>query len=121
MAGYTNFEMDGMRDSLAPLLERRDLCGYAAARNYRTLCDELAEYDKRKEEVITSIGEQEMDGDAPTGRWRIPPERVAQYVEEMGPYGTVAHEPSIMRVKYEDVIGKLSGSEMIAVEWMLEE
>ena len=103
---YSNFEMDGMRSSLQPLLDMRDVCGYAAARNYRILSDELTEYDQRKREIMLEIGEPEVVDGKETGRLYIPTERVS---------------PRLMRVKWGDAIGVLSGNEMLTVQWMFEE
>ena len=118
---YSNFEMDGMRGSLQPLLDMRDVCGYAAARNYRILSDELTEYDQRKREIMLEIGEPEVVDGKETGRLHIPTERVGEYLERMKPYGEVRHSPRLMRVKWGDAIGVLSGNEMLTVQWMFEE
>lgn len=118
---YSNFEMDGMRSSLQPLLEMRNVCGYAAARNYRILSDELTEYDQRKREIMLEIGEREVVDGKETGRLYVPNERVGEYLERMKSYGEVRHSPQLMRVKWDDVVGVLSGNEMLTVQWMFEE
>lgn len=118
---YSNFEMDGMRSTLQPLLDMRNVCGYAAARNYRVLSDELTEYDQRKAEVFAEMGEREVVDGKETGRLYIPAERTGEYLERMRAYGEVRHSPQLMHINWDDAVGVLSGTEMLAVQWMLEE
>ena len=118
---YTNFEMDHMRDTLRPLLEMRNICGYAAARNFRLLSNELVEYDQMKRELVMELGTPETKEGEPTDCWYIPPEKAEEYMQRMGVYGETRHDPKLMNVKWADAMGKLSGNEMLAVEWMLED
>ena len=69
---YTNGQMEQMLVSLQPLLDRRDIVGYAAARNTRVLRSECMEYLKRRDELISKYGEPEIGEDgSPTGNSRI--------------------------------------------------
>lgn len=121
---YTNLEMEMMLKSLEPVLEQRNMVGYAAARNSRMLQDELVEYFTRKNDLIMEHGTPEVDEEGnETGQISISPisENFGKFIEEIDKYAQIEHDPQLMKIKYEDAIGILSGSEMLALEWMLED
>lgn len=121
---YTNQQMEQMLDALQPLLERRDVIGYAAARNSRMLRDELTEYQKVRDELVMKYGSADLDEEGnPTGNitLAVGSPNFPQFVEEISRYATISHEPEIFMLKYEEAIGQLSGSELLAVEWMFED
>lgn len=120
----TNIEMDNMLRALGPLLERRDVIGYAAARNARLLRDELTEYHKVLDELVEKYGERELDEDGnETGRMRMSPasERFRDFADELRRYAEISHDFEPFRIKYTEAIGQLSGQEMLAVDWMFED
>lgn len=121
---YTNQEMEQMLDALQPLLERRDVIGYAAARNTRVLRTELTEYTNVRDELVMKYGTADMDADGnPTGQvsLSVTSPHFRDFAEEMARYAGISHEPELFRLKYEEAIGQLSGNELLAVEWMFEE
>lgn len=121
---YTNQEMDQMLGQLKPLLERRDVIGYAAARNSRILTEELTEYTKVRDELVMKYGEADEDADGnPTGSvsLSVTSANFPKFVDEIERFATITHEPKLFRLKFEEAIGKLSGTELLAVEWMFED
>ena len=120
----TNQEMEQMLDALGPLLERRDLIGYAAARNARILRGELTEYHTVRDELVMKYGSADLDEEGnPTGQVSliVGSPNFPQFMDEIGRYATITHEPEIFKLKFDEAIGKLSGTELLSVEWMFED
>lgn len=121
---YTNNEMDQMLTALEPLLEYRDVIGYAAARNTRILKNELKEYASVRDELVMKYGKPDIGEDGnPTGSvsLSVESENFQQFLEELERFAQIKHEPKLFKLKFEEAIGKVSGSELLAVEWMFEE
>ena len=119
---YTNAQMEQMLLSLEPLLDRRDIVGYAAARNTRVLRSEALEYLKRRDELIAQYGEPELgDEGVPTGRTqlRIGSEEHKAFCREIEMYANIKHRPNLFKIAYAEAIGKMTGNEILACEWML--
>ena len=124
MAKYTNSEMDQMLSALEPLLERRDVIGYAAARNTRILRNELTEYLRVKDELVCKYGRPETDDEGrETGQvvLAITDPAFRDFADDIERFAGMSHEPDIFKIKYDEAIGVLSGSEMLACEWMFED
>lgn len=121
---YTNQEMDAMLASLEKFLERKDVIGYAAARNARILRNELTEYTKVRDELVMKYGEADTDEQGnPTGQvsLSVTSPDFPKFADEIGRFATITHEPELFRIKFEQAIGQLSGSELLEVEWMFED
>lgn len=119
---YTNAQMEQMLIALEPLLERRDIVGYASARNTRVLRAEALEYLKRRDELIAQYGEPELGDDGlPTGRTqlRIGSDEHKAFCREIEMYANIKHRPNLFKIAYADAIGKMTGNEILACEWML--
>lgn len=120
---YTNFSMEIMAASLEKFLERRDIIGYAAAKNINALKDEAREYLELKNELIQKYGEQVIGDDGtptPNFRIQIGTEGFEKYQKEIETFANQEGEPNIFKVKPEDVIGVLSGAEVLELHWMIE-
>jgi hypothetical protein len=121
---YTNIEMENMLDSLEPLMEQRNMVGYAAARNARILSTELTEYHKIRDEIIIRLGERDTDANGnPNGQVSIKfdsPE-FSQFAEELEQYAVIEHDPDLFTIKYSEAIGNLTGTELLAADWMFED
>ena len=120
----TNMQMDAMREVAAKHLDRRDMIGYACARNVRALEDELREYLDVKDALVVEYGAAEEDEEGnPTGSYRFVPgsEEHRAFLRELAPYMDVTGDPRIMKLKYEEAIGKLTGQELIELDWMFED
>lgn len=122
--GYTNAQMESMVEALAPQLERKDVIGYAAARNTRILRGELVEYMVKRDELVAEYGEPVVDGDGKeTGEIAISntSPNFSEFIGRFGEFAAIEHEPDIFRLKYEVAIGELSGSELLELDWMFED
>ncbi len=110
--------------SLQPILTQRNIVGYIAARNMRILSDALTEYTQFEHEAIIKFGTADKDSNGkPTGTTSIQPnsDSFNKFLEEMKPYQEITQEVSIMFAKFDDVIGILSGEEILSIDWMLED
>ena len=115
---YKNVEMEQMVESLKKHLDRRDKVGYAAARNTRILQDEMREYTVRRDELIRKYGTADVDDDGnPTGRVSldINSPKFQKFAEEIEQYAVIEHSPCLMKLKYDEVIGILSGAEILEI------
>lgn len=120
----TNQKMDQMLEGLEKLLPHRDKVGYYAARNYRILEDNLTEYKQFKEDLICKYGVQEKDEDGnplPTYKLAYSDENFKPFTEELKQYGDIEHSVTILTMKYDEVVGLLSGEEILSIDWMLED
>lgn len=119
-----NSEMDLMLRQLKPVLSQRNRIGYAAARNYRILSEALTEYNQFKDELIEKYGEPDKGEDGtefPTISIKIGSPNFRSFCDEMVVYNNMEHEVELMTIKYEDTIDILSGEEILAIGWMLED
>lgn len=119
-----NSELAVMQRQLEPILSQRNRLGYVAARNFRILSDTLTEYNQFKMELVEKYGEPDKAGDGtelPTVSIKIGSPGFKSFCDEMGPYNNMEHEVELMTAKFEDVIGVLSGEEIIGIDWMLED
>ena len=109
---------------LEPFLARRYQIGYVAARNYRILTDCLTEYTKFRNDLIGKYGEPDLDekGKAlSTISIKIGSPNFERFCDEMQPLNNIEHEVEVMTARYKDVIGELSGKEILSIDWMLED
>lgn len=109
---------------LSNFLDRKDLIGYAAARNTRIFKDACVEYTGIRDELIAKYGEQEVDTDGNyTGRYFITTSspNISKFVSELKPYANIEHDVTIFKIPYSKVIGELTGTEILEIDWMLED
>lgn len=108
--------------SLKPLLTRRDKVGYVAARNYRFLSNSITEFDTIRLSLIEKYGEEGKDErGAPTYTLKVDSPKFKEFCDELAPFNEMEHEVELMMAKYDDAIGNLSGEEILAIDWMLED
>lgn len=120
---YTNAEMDAMISCMEPLLERTDCIGFAAAKNTRLLQNELVEYRQKKNELIMELGEKDLDAEGrENGNMSIKPgtPAMSEFSRRIDEFAKQKAEPKLMKLSAEDVIGKLSGSDVLRLEWMID-
>lgn len=123
MAKLTNIEMERMLGSLAPLLSQRNMVGYAAARNTRILRDSLTEYTTMRDSLVERYGDPVTDDDGNfTGQVSIHPgtESFSKFAEDIEPFMGIVHDVDIYRISITEAIGRLSGEEILAAEWMFD-
>lgn len=119
-----NIQMDQMINSLQKILSHRDKIGYYAARNYRILNDSLIEYQNFKNSLISKYGTTDFDSDGnelQTISIKVGTQSFDNFLKELEPFNNIEHEVELMIAKYEDAIGCLSGEEILAIDWMLED
>ena len=119
-----NIRMDQMINSLQKVLSHRDKIGYYAARNYRILNDSLIEYQNFKNSLIAKYGTTDVDSDGKelqTISIKVGSHNFDDFLKELEPFNNIEHEVELMIAKYEDAIGCLSGEEILAIDWMLED
>lgn len=121
---YKNIEMEQMIDSLSKFLGRSDIIGYAAARNTRILRDEAQEYLKKRDELVGKYGRPKVDEEGnPTGliELRIDSEAFAEYAREIEEFALIEHEVDLFKLNYEKAIDRISGADLLEIEWMFED
>lgn len=121
---YKNIEMQHMVESIGKYLDRKDMLGYAAARNTRILTSELMEYENLRDSLIEKYGEPVMDESGkPSNSISIKPDspNFANFLDELGQFAGIEHDPKIFKINAEHVIGELSGSEIMEIDWMIED
>lgn len=118
----SNIKMEQMLMALKPILPQRNKIGYIAARNTRVLNDALTEYFQFKNQLIEKYGEADKDEkgrDSISIKFDSP--NFEQFNKEFTEFGTIEQDVSIMKLKYEEVIGFLNGEEILNLSWMLED
>lgn len=113
-----------MLEQLEPLLSRRDKIGYVAARNYRTLSNSLTEYITFRSDLIKKYGEPVKDENGfETGNisLKIGTPAFKAFCNEMAPFNEMEHEVELMTINYDEVVGILTGEEILGIDWMLED
>ena len=121
---YKNIEMEQMIGALEKHLDRTDMIGYAAARNTRILMNEAREYFERREKLIQKYGKDQVDDKGnPTGRkeLRFDSPEFKEYSDEIQDWALIEHSPNLFKIPASECIGKLSGRDMLDLEWMLED
>jgi len=116
--------MENKINSLEKFLNRQDIIGYAAARNIRRLQDASVEYTTIREELLHKYGTDEIDKNGqPTGRvgLQVSSPAFKDFKAEIEPYAIIEHEVPIFKIPYETVCGELTGSEILEIDWMLED
>ena len=119
-----NLEMEKRIFSLEKFLDRKDKVGYAAARNTRILKNSAQEYLTRRDELISEYGEPELDAEGnQTGRKYLDmrSENYKKYEKAIAEYASIEHVVDIFTIPFESVEGVLTGSEILMLDWMLEE
>lgn len=117
-----NSQMVFMRSQLTPLLSHRDKIGYIAARNVRILSNNLTEYEMFRNQLIEKYGEDGTDEHGrPTKQIKVGSPNFQKFCDEMAPFNEMEHEVDLMTGKFKDAIGCLSGEEILAIDWMLED
>lgn len=108
--------------SLKPFLSRRDKIGYVAARNYRFLSNSITEFETIRLSLIEKYGVEGKDErGAPTYTLKMDSPNFKDFCDELAPFNEMEHEVELMTAKYDEVAGNLSGEEILAIDWMLED
>ena len=116
----TNEEFSRLIESIHPLLDRTDIIGYAVARNMRIISNEIQEYLTIKEIKMREFGE--IDPNDPNRLLiSVDSENYMKFVASMEEIAQVKHTVDVFKIKYDQVAGILSGNDILAIDWMLED
>jgi hypothetical protein len=115
MIKQKNIQLERMMNEIKPLLPMRNKVGYIAARNTRVLSDVLADYLVFKNQLIEKYGENKsgqitLDFNSPNFK---------AFESEFMEIGNIEQEVNLLKINYSEVIGVLTGEEILRVEWML--
>jgi phage-related minor tail protein len=117
-----NQQMVEMIGQLQPLLSQRNKIGYVAARNTRMLSDQLVEFEQVRRDLIEQYGTDTEDENGATIKMiKFGTPEFRSFCDAIEPFAAIEHEVELMTAKYDDVIGCLSGEEILAIDWMLED
>lgn len=119
-----NIEMEQRLTILEPYLDRKDIIGYAAARNTRFIRNASAEYNEYRDSLITKYGVPETDEHGnKTGRYFLTPDspNFKQYTSEITEFALIEHEVDIFTIPFDKACGELTGREILELEWMFED
>lgn len=119
----SNFAMAECIESLSPFLDRKDIIGYAAARNTRYLREASYEFGSTKVEMLSKYGHPVVVDGIETDQIELRKDdpNFDFVLDKLNKLGVVEHEVTIFTITYEDVIDKLSGREILSIDWMLTE
>ena len=109
---------------LSNYLDRVDIIGYACARNSRILENELNEFNNFKNNLLIQYGHKDLDNNGvETGSISLDQtdEKYELAINEYKKIISLDRELPIIKIKYSDVIGLLSGNEILQLDWMLED
>lgn len=102
---------------LAQATEEKGLLGYAVMVNLRKLRTEVAEYSKKRDELLDKYGT--TDG---SGKYDLTPDAAAAFYAELEPYATLEVEVAAMQVPVEVFYsGGLTAAQMDVLSWMVKE
>lgn len=119
---YSNRQLEAMAKSLGPVLKSRSLVGYKAAVNMRAIMNALADYTDYKDSLIREYGTEIKDDDGNVKDFAVTPscDGFQDFLHKLNEVSDVEHDVQIMAATPDDVIGVLSGEEIIAIDWMME-
>lgn len=117
-----NDEIAAMVDACERHLDDMGLLGYACARNARLLTLATVEYAQRRERAVREFGSEVRDASGNVTGYTINPfsENWRLYRERMGEFDAIEHEVDVFKIKAEDIVGAVSGKEMLALDFMLD-
>lgn len=120
MIKMTNKEMDDLLNGLEELMDKaRGKLGYAIAKNYRILSEELNEYTEIKNTAIIKFGEKDNEGHISI---QLGTEAHKQYLNEMKQYDDIKSDVNILIVSPEDVYSSnLTAKEVSRILCMIKE
>jgi len=120
----TNAEMKSYLDILNKYPNAENMLGYAIARNIRALEAATIEYDEAYNRLVKKYGSAEIgDNGEKTGRFglSVSSPEFKKFKAELLPYSIIKHEVKITKAPYAETIGVLKTSEILELDWMLED
>lgn len=122
---FTNSKLSEMLEAAQNYIDRKDIIGYAAARNVRRLKDDvLVEFNEKKNALLSEYGSPYVDSNGnPTGGVYINPDspNYSKFMEEYSKFSEIEHDFDIFKIKFDNAINNLTGSELLEIDWMFED
>lgn len=114
--------LEPMARSLEPLLKMRDVVGYKAALNMRAIRPALEEYEAARNGLIREFGDEVKDDEGRVVDVAVTPESegFGEFMARLAEISAVEHEIALHMASTDEVIGRLSGEEMLAAAWMID-
>ena len=119
-----NIDAINFIEILKKYLDGTDLLSYAAARNIRYLTQSSTEYANHHNRLITEYGEDELDENGnKTGRKIIKYDspNFDTFSQELNKFAFIEHDVEIYKIPYDEVMGKLTGRQILELDWMLKD
>lgn len=117
-------EIEQKKEAISVYLDRVDIIGYACARNSRTFENELEEFINFRNDLLLKYGHKEInEHGVETGNISLDQtdENYEKAIQEYKKVLLLDRNLDIIKIKYSDVIGLLSGNEILQIDWMLED
>ena len=88
----------------------------------RFLSNSLVEYETIRLSLIEKYGEEGKDERGqPTFVLKMESPNFKTFCDELAPFNEMTHEVELMTAKYSEAEGNLTGEEILAIDWMLED
>ena len=120
----TNYQMDQYIFDLEPFLDRKDIIGYAAARNTRLLANASLDHVKIKTTLLQKYGKPVIDENGnKTDKLSISSddEHYDEVATQIDISGSLVHEVTIYTIPATTVASELTGREILLIDWMLDD
>lgn len=120
----TNFMMEQRIGELEKFLDRDDIIGYVAARNTRRLTEGCVEHVRKKNELVSKYGnviKDENGNDTERITLNSSHPKYNEVLAKISESGNIEHDVTIFTLNFEDVKNKLTGREILQLDWMLDD
>lgn len=120
----SNYTMEQYVETLKNFLDRKDIIGYAAARNTRKLNAASFDHARIKLDLLNEYGTPKKDeygNDTNELVLTSDDENFELVKKRLDISGNTKHDVIIYTITYEDVINELTGNEILLIDWMIEE
>lgn len=96
--------------------------GSATSPPETTAFSPLVEYETIRLSLIEKYGEEGKDERGqPTFVLKMESPNFKTFCDELAPFNKMTHEVELMTAKYSEAEGNLTGEEILAIDWMLED
>lgn len=119
---YTNEKLAIMYETLAEPMKQRNIVGYKCAVNARLIRDCIAEFYAYRDDLLRKYGTAVRDDNGRVSDLQITPESANfdEFVSQYKQIADVEHDLDFKKLSAEEVIDVLSGEEILAIDWMIE-
>lgn len=117
-------KIEQYNETISRYLDRVDIIGYTCARNSIVFNKELDNFNSFKSDLLNQYGHEDLDTNGnKTGSIVITPsdEHYEFAINEYKKVLNLDRNVDITKIKYPDVIGLLTGNEIVELSWMLED